>query len=105
MTGRSTQPQLRSLGNITGDFFGMHRGVIETASDRLQRRQCHSRERTATNLCMRIRVRTVSAAAARGEAGVALATVAATVAAVATPVGAAAVGLVGGGTLVCSLEQ
>ena len=75
----------------------MLRGVIETASDRLQRRQRHSRERTATKLCMRIKVRTASAAAVRGEAGVALATVAATVAAVATTVGTAAVGLVGGG--------
>jgi hypothetical protein len=75
----------------------MLRGVIETASDRLQRRQCHSRERTATNPCMRTRVRTASATAVRGAAGIALATVAATVAVVATTVGTATVGLVGGG--------
>ena len=102
---RNKEPQLRSLGNITGGFFGMRRALIEMASDRLQRRQCHSRERTATNPCMRIRVRKVSAAAVRGAAGIVLATVAATVAAVATTVGTAAVGLVGGGALVCSLDQ
>ena len=72
-------------------------GGIESAIYRLNRRPRVAHRRTATNVSMRARIRSASAAVVRGAAGVALATAAATAAAVATTAGMVAVVGVGEG--------
>ena len=73
-------------------------GGIESAIYRLNRRPRVAHRRTATNVNMRARIRSASAAVVRGAAGVALATAAATAAAVATTAGMVAVDGVGEGS-------